>query len=158
MSGYLTNGLPAAATSNSTLPFTLNETVALDTNLTAGGIPESEAATLQQLTLIARGVVQALTYTATTNVNCALGSYFSMTFGAGNVIFTFSNPTPGQVFDLELTQDGVGSRTATWPATVTWASGSAPTLTTTAGHTDKLTFIWNATAGKWRGSSSLNLS
>ena len=31
---------------------------------------------------------------------------------------------------LILVQDGTGSRTATWPATVKWPSGTAPTLST----------------------------
>lgn len=33
---------------------------------------------------------------------------------------------------LILRQDGSGNRTVTWPGSVTWASGSAPTLSTTA--------------------------
>jgi hypothetical protein len=49
--------------------------------------------------------------------------------------FTFSNPpasgTAGS-FMAVLKQDGTGSRTATWPSSVYWPDGSAPTLTTTA--------------------------
>jgi hypothetical protein len=44
MSGLYTNGFPLSA-----LPFTGNERLPLDTNLTAGAQPESEAATLSQL-------------------------------------------------------------------------------------------------------------
>lgn len=37
---------------------------------------------------------------------------------------------------LILRQDGTGSRTVTWPGSVTWASGSAPTLSTAASSVD----------------------
>jgi hypothetical protein len=37
---------------------------------------------------------------------------------------------------LILRQDGAGSRLVTWPGSVTWASGSAPTLSTTPSDVD----------------------
>ncbi len=46
--------------------------------------------------------------------------------------FTFTAPGSVSRLLLQMTQDGTGSRTAAWPATVKWPSGSAPTLTTTA--------------------------
>lgn len=63
----------------------------------------------------------------------------------GNCTFTFSNPVTGGSYMLELLQDGTGSRTATWPATVKWEGGSAPTLTTTASRKDVVVFVWNGT-------------
>lgn len=53
-----------------------------------------------------------------------------------NVTYTFTNPTTGTQYELWLIQDGSGSRTATWPGTVKWAGGAAPTLTTTAAKID----------------------
>lgn len=53
-----------------------------------------------------------------------------------NVTYTFTNPTTGTQYELWLIQDGTGSRTATWPGTVKWAGGAAPTLTTTAAKID----------------------
>ncbi|NQW08364.1 MAG: hypothetical protein HQ481_00585 [Alphaproteobacteria bacterium] len=62
----------------------------------------------------------------------------------GNCTFTFSNPpasgTAGSL-TMVLRQDATGSRTTTWPASVKWAGGSAPTLTTTASAIDILTFM-----------------
>lgn len=59
---------------------------------------------------------------------------------------TFSNPISGVAqYRLDLTQDGTGSRTVTWPGTVVWQGGSAPTLTTAAGKTDICTFMYNGT-------------
>src|SRR5207253_4700805 len=69
----------------------------------------------------------------------------------GNCTFTFNNPKAGAVYTLELTQDGVGTRTATWPAAVTWPGGTAPTLTTTINKSDIVTFKYNGTAAKYRG-------
>lgn len=58
----------------------------------------------------------------------------------GNCTFTFTAPTNTVTsLRLKLVQDGTGSRTATWPAAVKWASGTAPTLTTTASATD---MVW----------------
>lgn len=72
----------------------------------------------------------------------------------GSCTFTFSNPKAGAVYTLELTQDGTGSRTATWPGTVTWPGGTAPTLTTTINKSDLVTFKYNGTAAKYRGVTS----
>jgi hypothetical protein len=50
----------------------------------------------------------------------------------GNVTYSFSNPSPFGIankFDLLLTQDATG-RTVTWPASVKWANGTAPVVTT----------------------------
>jgi hypothetical protein len=62
---------------------------------------------------------------------------------AGNRTFTFSNPVAGSIYSITITQDGSGSRTATWPSTVEWAASTAPTLTTTAAHTDQFFFYYN---------------
>ena len=82
-----------------------------------------------------------------------------LTFGAGNIshlIFYF--PLVSGNFQLLIKQDGTGSRTITGQykvyefdesiadgvATVVWAGGSAPTLTTDANHVDILSFYWDA--------------
>ena len=64
----------------------------------------------------------------------------------GNCTFTFTSPS-GAVgnFMLRLVQDGTGSRTVTWPASVKWPSGTAPTLTTTAGGVDIVSCYYNGT-------------
>jgi len=45
------------------------------------------------------------------------------------------------VYVLVLKQNSTGSCLATYTNTLTWKSGTAPTLTTTAAHYDVLTFI-----------------
>ena len=93
------------------------------------------------------------TGTGTTTLNLELGNVFEITMD-GNLSFTFSNPpasgTAGS-FTLVLKQDGTGSRTATWPAAVDWAGGTAPTLTTTASAVDVLAFITTDGGTRWYG-------
>lgn len=57
-----------------------------------------------------------------------------------NCTFTFPAAAAGKSLLIALIQDGTGSRTATWPATVKWPGGITPTLTTTAGKLDMFGF------------------
>jgi len=67
----------------------------------------------------------------------------------GNCTFTMPTATAGKSFILIATQDGTGSRTATFTS-VKWPAGTAPTLTTTATTgVDILTFVANGTS--WFG-------
>lgn len=61
----------------------------------------------------------------------------------GNVTLTLNNPVTGASYFLELLQDATGGRTVTWPSTVKWEGGSAPTLTTTANRKDCVVLFWN---------------
>jgi hypothetical protein len=54
---------------------------------------------------------------------------------------TFPTAAFGKSFTLALVQDATGSRTVTWPASVKWPGGTAPTLTTTANKTDVFSFV-----------------
>ena len=63
---------------------------------------------------------------------------------AHNLTFTFTAPTTGVgSFTLILTQDGTGSRTVTWPASVKWPGGTAPTLSTAPGYIDVVTCLYD---------------
>lgn len=149
MPGWLTNGLPLASTTGGTLPLTGKELIAVDTQLSSGQAPQTEAISTAQLATLGLGPIQALTFAATQPINVSTGSVFSEVLTANSTI-SMVNPAPGQEVFLELTQDGTGSRLVTW-VNVSWAAGTAPTLTTTANATDCFRFTWNATAGKWRG-------
>lgn len=61
----------------------------------------------------------------------------------GNRAFTFAHGQKGGKYLLIIKQDATGSRTVTWPASVRWPGVTGPTLTTTAGKTDYLTFFYN---------------
>jgi len=90
--------------------------------------------------------MQTATGDGTTTIDWKNGNHFDFTFGAFNETFTFTAPTKPAVLTLSLKQDSVGSRTATWPGTVKWPGGTAPTLTTTAttGY-DIITFRFDGT-------------
>jgi len=84
------------------------------------------------------GSVQAVTAdtdAATITFSMAASNYHTVTLG-GNRTLAVSNVSTGQPFILRLLQDGTGSRTVTWFATIKWAGGVAPTLTTTASKAD----------------------
>jgi len=96
---------------------------------------------------------QTATGDGTTTIDWKLGNKFYFTFGAQNDTFTFTQPTHECNLLLVLKQDGEGSRLATWPETVMWPAGTAPTLTTTASAVDIISFYWDGT--NYHGSSLL---
>ena len=106
----------------------------------------SGTATLTNKTLIKptiNGSIPAITAAtdgATITFDLSASNIQTVTLG-GNRTLALSNVSTGQVFMLELTQDGTGSRTVTWFSTIKWASGgTAPTLTTTANKKDTFGF------------------
>jgi len=62
-----------------------------------------------------------------------------------NVTYTFSNPASSgkaSAFTLKVVQDsGASGYTITWPSSVDWPAGTAPTLTATASAVDYFVFI-----------------
>lgn len=90
---------------------------------------------------------QTATGDGTTTIDWDGGNLFNFQFGAFSETFTFTAPSAPGTFILKLVQDSVGSRTATWPGTVKWPGGAAPTLTTTATTgTDIITFYYDGTS------------
>ena len=86
-------------------------------------------------------IVTALTSASTVTIDFSLSNHFSCTM-AHNI--TFANPTTesiGQSGTIVLTQDGTGSRTASWGSQFLWAGGTAPTLTTTAAGVDRIDYF-----------------
>ena len=94
--------------------------------------------------------VTANTSTAYT-IDLAGGSVQILTL-TGNCTFTFPTATAGKGFTLLLKQDGTGSRTVTWPASVKWPASTAPTITSTASKGDKYVFVGDGTY--WWGSNA----
>jgi len=89
--------------------------------------------------------LQTDTGTGEKTIDWKLGNKMKFTIGAGNVTFIFTAPTNPCTLMLTLIQDGTGSRTVIWPATVKWPGGTAPTLTTTANARDKIALDWDGT-------------
>jgi len=89
----------------------------------------------------------AESYTASSGGNVTLdlanGNVFQHTASGGNVEFTFSNPPgsgKGGSFTLKWIQDS-SDRTITWPSSVDWAGGSAPSVTSGSAKVDVYTFF-----------------
>src|SRR3990167_7357312 len=86
-------------------------------------------------------------------VDLSLGNVFNLVLNA-NCTFTFSNPHASGThssFTVLLKQDSAGSRTVTWPSSVKWQSGTAPTLSTASHAADVLGFTTNDGGTKWLG-------
>ena len=99
-----------------------------------------------------------LTDAATIAVDASLGNDFRVTIGGNRTMGgSRSNPADGQQIVFQITQ-GTGA-----PYTISWASGyefsarlPQPTLSTTAGLTDLLGFVYDATKGTWLLAAFLN--
>lgn len=96
--------------------------------------------------------------TATTNINLANGTFVTCTL-ATNTTFTFTlgtkTTTAAVSFSLLVTNDATASRVITWPASVKWPGGVAPTRTTAANRSDVFTFFTFNGGTNWWGSLSL---
>lgn len=159
--GIYTNGLPnvgaagtTAGTGATVLPLTGLEQAPFDTQLTQGLNPASEAITVNQISLYEPALVP-VTDAATITADASLGRLYTITLGGNRTLGTPTNLFPGKTFRLQVTQDGTGSRTLTYASLFKWTNGVAPTLSTTPGAVDLLTFVYNGT--NLLGSSNLGL-
>lgn len=80
------------------------------------------------------------TATGTVDLDWAAEDNHTLTL-TGNTTLTFSNDSNGQVIVLTVAQDGTGGYTLTFPATVKWAGGTAPTQSAGASEIDVYTII-----------------
>ena len=86
-------------------------------------------------------VITAVTSAASITLDFSLSNHFSITMGHN---IAFGNPTTesvGQSGTIVLTQDGTGSRTASWGSQFLWAGGTAPTLSTAAAAVDRIDYF-----------------
>lgn len=96
----------------------------------------------------------ALTDGATIAVNAALGNYATVTIAGNRTISAPSNPPAAgsQTLIFEVTQGSGGSHTLAWTSGAggfSFGSGSAPTLSTSAGVADLIGFRYSQGVGKW---------
>ena len=129
-----------------------NSTVTLgNATLTLGGTTSSVGnltASNVTVTNYTETVVAIGNSGTTQTLSLTTGTFQTVTM-TGNCTFTMPTNVAGKSFILIATQDGTGSRTAVFTS-VKFASGVAPTLTTTATTgVDILTFVANGTS--WFG-------
>ncbi len=86
----------------------------------------------------------------TDDIDLTAGNSVSATVSTGTQTFTFSSPTASdELCGFTLTLTNGGSQTVNWPASVDWAGGTAPTLTTSG--VDILTFFTIDGGTIWHG-------
>jgi len=77
------------------------------------------------------------------------GNYFTDTI-SGVKTYTFTAPSDStRAYDFVLVLTNGGSAAITWPASIKWPAGTAPTLT--ASGVDVLAFITDNGGATWRG-------
>jgi len=94
----------------------------------------------------------ALSAAASVTIDLTTGNVFTLTPDQ-NTTFVFSNPSPtgkSCAFTLVWTQDG-SDRTIAWPASVDWAGGSAPDVTSGSGKVDIYAFFTMDAGTIWYG-------
>ena len=86
----------------------------------------------------------------TQDIDLANGNVVTATVDTSANTFTFSNPpASGKCGSFTLILTNGGSQTVNWPASVDWAGGTAPTLTTSG--IDVLTFTTVDAGTIWYG-------
>jgi hypothetical protein len=110
--------------------------------------PASAATTTEQ-GAVAPAVV-SLTDAATIAVDASLGNDYRVTIAGNHTMGTPANPTDGQRITFQITQGSGGPFAVTWDSGYEFSAGlPKPNLSTTAGQTDLLGFVYNAAKGKW---------
>jgi hypothetical protein len=144
--------------SNAQTQITSTTTVASAALPKAGGTMSGETIFADQLATRAKLKDYSESYnassgTGSTTLDLTTGNVFQHTASGGNVTFVFSNPPAsgaGGSFTLKWIQDS-SDRTATWPASVDWAGGTAPTLTSGSAKIDMFTFVTFDAGTTWYG-------
>ena len=127
-----------AANSENMLKLTANGSVELFENnvkkfeTASGGV---------SLTGGAAANITALSDGATITIDMATACHHSVTLGGNRTFAAPSNQVVGQSGAIFITQDGTGSRTASFNSAFKFVGGTAPTLTTTASAVDRIDYI-----------------
>ena len=134
--GYLNGKLVAG----SNVTFTENNNGSNET-LTIAAASGISLAAANTWTAGQRGEITALTSASTITIDMALSNNFSVTLAHNATFANPSNDTAGQSGSIFITQDGTGSRTASWGSDWDFAGGTAPTLSTTAAAVDRIDYV-----------------
>ena len=118
-----------------------------------GAIAAPAGAAAQATTIepgaIAPAVV-VLADAATIAVDASQGNDFRVTLGASRIMGNPVNPANGQQIIFQITQGSGGSAAITWGTAYEFSTGlPQPTLSTAAGQTDLLGFIYDAGKRTW---------
>jgi len=85
--------------------------------------------------------ITALSDGATITIDMATACHHSVTLGGNRTFAAPSNQVVGQAGSIFITQDGTGSRTASFNSAFKFVGGTAPTLSTAANAVDRIDYI-----------------
>ena len=85
--------------------------------------------------------ITALSDGATITIDMATACHHSVTLGGNRTFAAPSNQVVGQAGSIFITQDGSGSRTASFNAAFKFVGGTAPTLSTAAAAVDRIDYV-----------------
>ena len=88
--------------------------------------------------------ITALTDGSTITIDMATACHHSVTLGGNRTFAAPSNQAVGQSGSIFITQDGTGSRTASFNSAFKFAGGTAPTLSTAANAVDRIDYVIKA--------------
>jgi len=130
------DGIPAGLTSTE-LGYSDGVTSAIQTQMDT----KTASTAVNNWTAGQSGEITALVSAATITIDMADSNNFSVTLAHNATFANPSNDTAGQSGSIFITQDGTGSRTASWGTDWEFAGGTAPTLTTTAAASDRIDYV-----------------
>jgi hypothetical protein len=94
--------------------------------------------------------VVALTDAANISVDASVGSDFRLTIGGDHTLGNPANPVDGQQIIFQVTQGVGGGYALSYGTAYEFSTGlPQPALSSTAGYTDLLGFIYSAASGTW---------
>jgi hypothetical protein len=94
--------------------------------------------------------VVALTDAASISVDASAGSDFRVTIAGNRALGNPANPADGQQIIFQVTQGTGGGYTLSYGTAYEFSTGlPQPALSTTAGYTDLLGFIYSEARGAW---------
>ncbi len=137
---YLTSATGTTGTNTTNIVFSTSPTITTPTFATVN----MNNTDIQNIRLAEfSGIVDNGNSSTADTINYGTGNFQKSTL-TGNCTYTFTAPSgPARVTLLVYT--GTGSFSITWPATVKWSGGTAPTTTVTASKVDIFTFLWDGT-------------
>jgi hypothetical protein len=141
------SGAPVRATSPTLVTPNIGVAQATSLDMNNGNITEIKQA-------IYNGIIDDGNSGTADTIDFSTGSIHKSTL-TGNVEYTFTAPSGVSRVQL-LMYTGSGSFAVTFPATVKWVGGTAPTITTAASKVDIATFLWDGT--NYWGSITQNYS
>jgi hypothetical protein len=102
------------------------------------------------------GLVEKLTTIAASGtaqtLDATVSNTYDITLTGTPLVLTLTAPPAGLVrLALYLKQDATGTRLVTWPASVKWAGGTAPTLSTAAAKLDRVELETKDAGTTWYG-------